>query len=178
MKERLGGQQVTNVSSNTHKVLNMVQPKANTPGTGTTPTTTAQSDGNSNSNEEENTDKNNMVVNNTAKSLYFIPSAKKEMLADNRAQQNAAIKKSQEILAFKEQVKKKQEERRKEAAQLTQDLIKRKQELLDKQLTQQKVLLDKLEKGKFLILLIWGFIIILYSSKENLLKTRNIVQIF
>ncbi|XP_044739465.1 RNA-binding protein 26 [Chrysoperla carnea] len=146
VKERLGGQQVTNVSSNTHKVLNMVQPKANTTGTGTTPTTTAQSDGNSNSNEEENTDKNNMVVNNTAKSLYFIPSAKKEMLADNRAQQNAAIKKSQEILAFKEQVKKKQEERRKEAAQLTQDLIKRKQELLDKQLTQQKVLLDKLEK--------------------------------
>ncbi|XP_021927945.1 RNA-binding protein 26-like isoform X3 [Zootermopsis nevadensis] len=59
----------------------------------------------------------------------------------------AAIKKTQEILAVKETLKKKQEEKRKEALKLTADLRKRKQDLLDKQLAQQKLLIERLEKG-------------------------------
>lgn len=68
---------------------------------------------------------------------------------ETKAQQAMAIKKGQELLAAKEKLKKNQEEKRKEAMKLTQDLRKRKQELLEKQLAQQKLLIDKLEKSKF-----------------------------
>ena len=60
----------------------------------------------------------------------------------------AAIKRSQEILAAKEALKKKQEEQKREATKLQVDLQRRKQELLDKQLQQQRVLIEKLEKNK------------------------------
>ena len=58
-----------------------------------------------------------------------------------------AIKKTQEILAAKETLKKKQEEKRKEALKLTADLRKRKQELLDKQLTEIRALIERAEKN-------------------------------
>ncbi|XP_014210794.1 RNA-binding protein 26 isoform X2 [Copidosoma floridanum] len=58
-----------------------------------------------------------------------------------------AIKKTQEMLAAKETLKKKQEEKRKEAIKLTADLRKRKQELLDKQLSEMKMLIDRAEKN-------------------------------
>jgi RNA-binding protein 26 len=57
------------------------------------------------------------------------------------------IKKTQEILAAKETLKKKQEEKRKEALKLTADLRKRKQELLDKQLTELRSLIERAEKN-------------------------------
>lgn len=60
----------------------------------------------------------------------------------------AAIKRSQEILAAKEALKKKQEEQKREATKLQVDLQRRKQELLDKQLQQQRVLIERLEKNK------------------------------
>ncbi|XP_047097750.1 zinc finger protein swm isoform X6 [Schistocerca piceifrons] len=59
----------------------------------------------------------------------------------------AAIKKTQDMLAVKEILKKKHEEKRKEAMKLTADLRKRKQELLEKQLAEQKSLIERLEKG-------------------------------
>ena len=58
----------------------------------------------------------------------------------------AAIRKSQEILAAKEALKKKQEEQKREATKLQVDLQRRKQELLDKQLQQQRVLIERLDK--------------------------------
>lgn len=64
----------------------------------------------------------------------------------NKAQEVAAIKKTQEMLAVKEKLKKNQEENRKEALKLTQNLRKRKQELLEKQVAHQKLLIEKLEK--------------------------------
>ncbi|GLV36656.1 second mitotic wave missing [Carabus blaptoides fortunei] len=76
----------------------------------------------------------------------YVPSSMKRDLEQSRALANAAIVKSQEILAAKEQLKKKHEEKRKEALKITQDLRKRKQELLEKQLAQQKLLIEKLEK--------------------------------
>jgi len=60
----------------------------------------------------------------------------------------AAIIKSQEILAAKEALKKKQEEQKRERTKLQVDLQRRKQELLDKQLQQQRVLIERLEKNK------------------------------
>lgn len=72
------------------------------------------------------------------------PEVKKEEI---KAQATAAIKKNQEFLAAKEKFKKNQEEKRKEALKITQDLRKRKQELLEKQLAQQKLLIEKLEKS-------------------------------
>lgn len=58
-----------------------------------------------------------------------------------------AIKKTQEMLAVKETLKKKQEEKRKEAIKITADLRKRKQELLDKQLSEMKTLIERAEKN-------------------------------
>lgn len=63
-----------------------------------------------------------------------------------RAQVTAAIKKNQELLAAKEKLKKNQSEQRKEMFKMKQDLRKRKQELLEKQLSQQKILIEKMEK--------------------------------
>lgn len=75
---------------------------------------------------------------------------KKEGGAEQQKEQHtvavAAIKRGQELLAAKEKLKKNQEEKRREAVKLTQDLRKRKQELLEKQLAQQKLLIDKMEK--------------------------------
>ncbi|PNF30064.1 hypothetical protein B7P43_G05352 [Cryptotermes secundus] len=67
--------------------------------------------------------------------------------AVEKAATAAAIKKTQEILAVKETLKKKQEEKRKEALKLTADLRKRKQDLLHKQLAQQKLLIERLESS-------------------------------
>ncbi|CAB3362960.1 Hypothetical predicted protein [Cloeon dipterum] len=81
----------------------------------------------------------------------YVPSAKKPdpaLQENSKALAAAAIMKNQEILLAKEKLKKKQEEKRKEALKMTADLRKRKQELLEMQLTQQKVLIEKLEKGK------------------------------
>lgn len=64
-----------------------------------------------------------------------------------REEKVLAIKKTQEILAAKETLKKKQEEKRKEALKLTADLRKRKQELLDKQLTEIRALIERAEKN-------------------------------
>ena len=60
----------------------------------------------------------------------------------------AAILKSQEILAAKEALKKKEEEQQRERTKLQLVLQRRKQELLDKQLKQQWVLIERLEKNK------------------------------
>ncbi|XP_011499699.1 PREDICTED: RNA-binding protein 26 [Ceratosolen solmsi marchali] len=67
--------------------------------------------------------------------------------ATTREDKVLAIKKTQEILAAKETLKKKQEEKRKEALKLTADLRKRKQELLDKQLTELRSLIERAEKN-------------------------------
>uniref|UniRef100_A0A1Y1KC97 C3H1-type domain-containing protein n=1 Tax=Photinus pyralis TaxID=7054 RepID=A0A1Y1KC97_PHOPY len=120
VKDRLG---VPNtVPPNSNKVLNLVQPKAD------------------NATDEPVTDKaqphNNFTKNN-------LPVLNKE---ETKVQAAAAIKKGQELLAAKEKLKKNQEEKRKEALKITQDLRKRKQELLEKQLAQQKLLIDKVEK--------------------------------
>lgn len=117
VKERLG--LPTNVLPNSNKVLNLVQPKA---------------DNSVNNNES---DSENKHVNKQ-------PEVKKEEI---KAQAAAAIKKNQELLAAKEKLKKNQEEKRKEALKITHDLRKRKQELLEKQLAQQKLLIEKLEKS-------------------------------
>lgn len=112
------------VAPNSNKVLNLVQPKAE----------------NAPEEIENGTEKtpNSFTKNNLVK---------KE---PSKAQAVAAIKKGQEMLAVKEKLKKNQEEQRKEALKLTQNLRKRKQELLEKQLAQQKVLIEKLEKSNFL----------------------------
>ncbi|XP_071442055.1 RNA-binding protein 26 isoform X2 [Hetaerina americana] len=102
--------------------------------------------------------KNNEVImsgNNLTKTVYIPTALKKpaEVVVVSVAQENAkaqvaaAIKKSQEILAAKEAWKKKQEENRKEALKMNANLRKRKQELVEKQLAQQKILIEKLEKG-------------------------------
>lgn len=140
VKERLG---VPNPIQNT-KVLNTLQPKATL------------------SQQQEPVEKVIMSGNNLTKTVY-IPTALKKPdnspptpatpiapvtpVQENNKNIAAAIKKSQEMLAAKETLKKKQEEKRKEALKLTADLRKRKQELLDKQLTQQKKLIERLEKG-------------------------------
>lgn len=53
--------------------------------------------------------------------------------------------KLQEVAVAKQNLRKKQEEKRREAIQITADLRKRKQDLLDKQLEQQKQLIKRLE---------------------------------
>jgi hypothetical protein len=68
---------------------------------------------------------------------------------ENKAQAAAAIKKNQELLAAKEKLKKNQDEQRKEVLKIKNNLRKRKQELLEKQLSQQKILIEKMEKRKF-----------------------------
>ena len=60
----------------------------------------------------------------------------------------AAIKKNQEILEAKAQMKKAAQSKQTEAAKRMLDLRKGKQDLLDKQLTEQKKLIAKLESKK------------------------------
>lgn len=118
------------VPPNSNKVLNLVQPKA---------------DG-----AEDGIVAEKPQQNNFTKSNILTPASRE----DTKAQAAAAIKKGQELLAAKEKIKKNQEEKRKEALKLTQDLRKRKQELLEKQLAQQKLLIEKMEKGKFIMFFI------------------------
>ncbi|XP_044763327.1 zinc finger protein swm [Coccinella septempunctata] len=119
VKERLGVNQV--LPSNTNKVLNLVQPKAEEPGLIPPGSETADV-------------KNNLPENTQIN---------KE---EAKAQAAANIKKSQELLAAKEKLKKNQDDKRKEVMKINQDLRKRKQELLEKQLSQQKILIEKMEK--------------------------------
>ncbi|XP_047097744.1 RNA-binding protein 26 isoform X1 [Schistocerca piceifrons] len=110
--------------------------------------------------EQEPVEKVIMSGNNLTKTVY-IPTALKKanvgttaptVVQENRVSVSrqkaaAAIKKTQDMLAVKEILKKKHEEKRKEAMKLTADLRKRKQELLEKQLAEQKSLIERLEKG-------------------------------
>lgn len=137
-----------------NKVLNLVQPKATT-----TPAAPAGEDDTLVPGGESNTgaggtgatvaaaaaeDESKIAAGGNS---VYVPSSMKRDLEQSRALANAAIVKNQEILAAKEQLKKKHEEKRKEAFKITQDLRKRKQELLEKQLAQQKLLIEKLEKS-------------------------------
>lgn len=121
VKERLGLNQI--VPSNTNKVLNLVQLKAEEPKL-IPPGSEA-----------------NDVKNHTSENSP--PTINKE---EAKAQAAANIKKSQELLAAKEKLKKNQDDKRKEVMKINQDLRKRKQELLEKQLSQQKILIEKMEK--------------------------------
>ncbi|KAJ8956336.1 hypothetical protein NQ318_015074 [Aromia moschata] len=120
LKDRLGTAQATIVAPNTNKVLNLVQPKADR-------AEEAAADGD---------DKEKAA------------SAAKEAATkdESKAQATAAIKKNQELLAAQAKVKKNQDVQRKEVLKIQNDLRKRKQELLDKQLSQQKILIEKMEK--------------------------------
>ncbi|XP_017772028.1 PREDICTED: RNA-binding protein 26 isoform X2 [Nicrophorus vespilloides] len=130
IKERLGGQSgpggsmlhhsIGNVAPNANKVLNLVQPKANQDIKG------GSAD----------------AVEDDPEKIKELEAKKEEM----KAQASLAIKKGQELLAAKEKMKKNQEQKLKEAVKLTANLRRRKQELLEKQLAQQKLLIEKLEK--------------------------------
>ncbi|CAG9815221.1 unnamed protein product [Phaedon cochleariae] len=119
LKDRLGGGQPSVVAPNTNKVLNLVQPRADSadpaaPGGGAE----------SGQQEEEK------------------PASREE----SKAQATEAIKKNQELLATQAKVKRSQDVQRKEVLKMQKDLRRKKQELLDKQLTQQRVLIEKMEK--------------------------------
>lgn len=68
---------------------------------------------------------------------------------ESKAQAQAAIKRNQELLAAKEKLRKNSENQKKDMMKIKNDLRKKKQELLDKQLLQQKRLIAKMEKRKF-----------------------------
>lgn len=124
VKDRLGPPGI--VAPNTNKVLNLVQPKADeAPATDKAP------------NSDDSAANNN--------SISTAVMDKEEA----KQQTAAAIRKGQELLAAKEKLRKNQEEKKREAMRLSQNLTKRKQELLEKQLAQQKLLIDKMEKSKF-----------------------------
>ncbi|XP_046384373.1 RNA-binding protein 26 [Ischnura elegans] len=145
VKERLGS---VMMMPNPTKVLNVLQPKA-TPLVPSAPPSALSLP------PPLENEKVIMSGNNLTKTVYIPTALKKttDVVVVSVAQENikaqaaAAIKKSQEMLAAKEAWKKKQEETRKEAIKLTADLRKRKQELVEKQLAQQKILIEKLEKG-------------------------------
>ncbi|XP_059487919.1 RNA-binding protein 26 isoform X2 [Neocloeon triangulifer] len=123
VRDRLG------VPSN--KVLNLIQQKAK-----------SEVEVNANAAGNDKPDSNRNV---------YIPTAKKvdpALQENSKALAAAAIIKNQEIMLAKETLKKKQEEKRKEALKMTANLRKRKQELLEMQLTQQKVLIERLEKAR------------------------------
>ncbi|CAG9767759.1 unnamed protein product [Ceutorhynchus assimilis] len=65
---------------------------------------------------------------------------------ESKAQATAAIQKNQDLLAAQVKMHKNKDEQRKEVIKIQSDLRKRKQELLDKQLSQQKVLIEKMSK--------------------------------
>ncbi|XP_050499905.1 RNA-binding protein 26 isoform X2 [Diabrotica virgifera virgifera] len=110
VKDRLGGS-TSLVVSNTNKVLNLVQPKAD--------------EAEQPPAEEEKK-----------------PITKEE----SKLQAAEAVKKNQELIATQVKVKKNQDVQRKQVLKIQSDLRKKKQDLLEKQLSQQKVLIEKLEK--------------------------------
>ncbi|XP_050292725.1 RNA-binding protein 26 isoform X2 [Anthonomus grandis grandis] len=65
---------------------------------------------------------------------------------ETKAQATAAIQKNQDLLAAQVKMSKNKDEQRKEVLKIQSDLRKKKQELLDKQLSQQKVLIEKMSK--------------------------------
>ncbi|CAG9862332.1 unnamed protein product [Phyllotreta striolata] len=65
---------------------------------------------------------------------------------ESKQQATEAIKKNQELIATQVKVKKNQDVQRKQVLKIQNDLRKKKQELLDKQLSQQKILIEKMEK--------------------------------
>ncbi|XP_019773484.1 zinc finger protein swm isoform X2 [Dendroctonus ponderosae] len=65
---------------------------------------------------------------------------------ETKAQATAAIHKYQDFLAVQAKMNKNKDEQRKEVLQIQSNLRKRKQELLDKQLSQQKILVEKMSK--------------------------------
>lgn len=119
VKDRLGGSQNI-VPPNTNKVLNLVQPRANDNGV------------------TEN-------IENDEEKAKAAAIAKEE----NKVQASEAIKKNQELLAAHVKVKKNQDVQRKNVLKIQSDLRKKKQELLDKQLSQQKILIEKMEKCEY-----------------------------
>lgn len=137
VKDRLGPPGI--VAPNSNKVLNLVQPKADeAPDIDKAP----------NSGDSAANNNNNSVL---------TPVMDKE---EAKQQTAAAIRKGQELLATKEKLRKNQEEKKREAMRLSQNLTKRKQELLEKQLAQQKLLIDKMEKSKYNIQSCLYFILI------------------
>lgn len=68
---------------------------------------------------------------------------------ESKAQATADIKKNQDFLAAQVKMNKNKDEQRKEVLKIQNDLRKRKQELLDKQLSQQKILIEKMSKCKY-----------------------------
>lgn len=107
------------VPPNTNKVLNLVQPKA-----------------------DENPGDSPPLTEDELK----LKAVTKE---ESKKEANEAIKKNQELIATQVKVKKNQDVQRKQVLKIQSDLRKKKQELLDKQLSQQKVLIEKMEKRKF-----------------------------
>ncbi|CAH0548606.1 unnamed protein product [Brassicogethes aeneus] len=105
------------VPPNVNKVLNLVQPKAD-------------EDIKEQTEEEKEGAEKEAAIN-------------KE---ETKAQQTAAIKKNQELLAATQKLKKNQEDQRKDMLKIKNDLRKRKQDLLEKQLMQQRKLIEKMEK--------------------------------
>lgn len=126
VKDRLGGGQNI-VAPNTNKVLNLVQPKVNDNGV------------------TEN-------VENEEEKAKAVAIAKEE----TKIQATEAIKKNQELLAAHVKVKKNQDVQRKNVLKIQSDLRKKKQELLDRQLSQQKILIDKMEKCKYICFSYYG----------------------
>ncbi|XP_014259670.1 RNA-binding protein 26 isoform X6 [Cimex lectularius] len=88
------------------------------------------------------------LVNNSLSKTLYIPSAMKkehanmDIQTENKEQINTEVKKKLEEITA---AKKKQEEARKAGIKLNADLRKRKQELLEKQLNQQKLLIQRTE---------------------------------
>lgn len=68
---------------------------------------------------------------------------------ENKVQATEAIKKNQELIAAQVKVKKNHDVQRKNVMKIQIDLRKKKQELLDRQLSQQKILIEKMEKRKY-----------------------------
>lgn len=140
IKDRLGIPSV--VPPNSNKVLNLVQQSKTGGGSGG-----GGGDNNNTPDQPQSIGEDN--VENAEKPLNNNSFTKNNMKKEGtKAMEVAAIKKTQEMLAVKEKLKKNQEENRKEALKLTQNLRKRKQELLEKQVAHQKLLLEKLEKSK------------------------------
>ncbi|VEN44841.1 unnamed protein product, partial [Callosobruchus maculatus] len=119
VKDRLGTQTPQAVPPNANKVFNLVQPKADDTSAPGVP------------GEEKPQDAS---------------SGDEKTKEENHTQAVEAIKKGQELLAAQAKVKKNQDVQRKQVLQIQSDLRKKKQELLDKQLSQQKILVEKMEK--------------------------------
>lgn len=102
---------------------------------------------------------------------------KAQAVAQAQAQQAAATAamkaKLQEVAVAKQNLKKKQEEKRREAIQITADLRKRKQDLLEKQLEQQKQLIQRLEKQDITKEQRQAVITTIKSLQENVEKIRK-----